>query len=204
VVRPQISASGIVGLEMMLGRDAMHGNRWIDQLERLRTDQRLLTLVLRNLISNATKHAFENTEIVVRGGLVPRGELDVERAGQHGAEGNDDDDPGPLGGAVFTVTDRGEGIPLKHQKRIFERFYQVDPSRTGTGTRRGTGLGLAIVRHAVRRLGGEISVESVYQQGTTMRVEIPRCVAERGAPRRGVVMDEPSDDNRLGSSPMRS
>lgn len=172
-------------------------------LERLRIDKRLLTLILRNLISNATKYAFEGTDIVVRGEAAARGDLEVERSGQRGAEGEGPDSSEGLIGAVFTVTDRGEGIPLKHQKRIFERFYQVDPSRTGTGTRRGTGLGLAIVRHAVRRLGGEIGVESVYQRGTTMRVEIPLSVAERGASRRGIVMDEPGEDRPRGAEHIR-
>jgi signal transduction histidine kinase len=76
------------------------------------------------------------------------------------------------------VSDRGVGIPLAHQARIFERFYQVDPSRSGTAARRGTGLGLAIVKHAVKTLGGSIAVESVWQQGTTMTVELPRSLKQ--------------------------
>ncbi len=126
-------------------------------LTRMRTDRRLLTLVLRNLVDNATKFAFEGTTIRVIGGVLP-------------TPGN-----GPQG-ARFRVIDRGVGIPLKHQARIFERFYQVDESRARIGGRRGSGLGLAIVRHALRSIDGDIAVESVWQEGTTMTVTIPRCV----------------------------
>lgn len=161
------------------------------KLEHLRTDARLLMLILRNLIDNATKHAFEDTEVIVKARAIPVGQLEIERVGETGIDLTEDPEAAKLIGAIFTVADRGQGIPLKHQHRVFERFYQVDPSRVRTGARRGTGLGLAIVRHAVRRLGGEITVESVYQEGTTMRVEIPRCVDESGATTRGVVMDQP-------------
>jgi len=62
------------------------------------------------------------------------------------------------------VADTGIGIPEKHHKRVFERFYRVDKSRSKeTG---GTGLGLAIVKHIIERHGGEISLES-SEQGTT-------------------------------------
>ncbi|USN98451.1 MAG: PAS domain-containing protein [Phycisphaeraceae bacterium] len=125
-------------------------------LKTLRTDRKLLLLVLRNLIDNATKFAFENTTITV---------TCEPSAGEAGGRG-----------VRLAVADRGVGIPLKHQQRIFERFYQVDESRARVGTRRGSGLGLAIVRHAVRRLDGEITVESVWQNGTTMIVSIPDCV----------------------------
>lgn len=61
------------------------------------------------------------------------------------------------------VADTGIGIPEKHHKRVFERFYRVDKSRSKeTG---GTGLGLAIVKHITERHGGEISLES-SEQGT--------------------------------------
>ena len=76
-------------------------------------------------------------------------------------------------GVRLRVIDEGLGIPLDQQPRIFERFYQVDPSRDGFASRRGTGLGLAIVKHAVKALGGTIRMESVWKQGTEMIVELP-------------------------------
>jgi len=131
------------------------------------SDPTLLDLILRNLIENATKFAREDTAIVVRA-------LPAPIPGDPGSPAP----PGATrpGGLRLTVTDKGVGIPLAHQQRIFERFYQVDRARTGGGVQRGTGLGLAIVKHAARRLGGRVGVESVYQQGTTMIVELPGCV----------------------------
>jgi signal transduction histidine kinase len=85
---------------------------------------------------------------------------------------------GGLAGVRLEVIDRGVGIPLDQQQRVFERYYQVDAARTPGQPRRGTGLGLAIVKHAVRRLGGTVRVQSLWQQGTTMIVELPGCVEE--------------------------
>jgi two-component system phosphate regulon sensor histidine kinase PhoR len=123
-------------------------------VELLRTDRRLLQLVLNNLIDNATKYAFEGTPIRIVATPLSSGP----------------------GGVRFEVIDRGMGIPLEHQQRIFERYYQVDQARTSGAAKRGTGLGLAIVKHALRRLGGTVRVQSVWQKGTTMVVEIPDCV----------------------------
>ena len=85
----------------------------------------------------------------------------------------------------FDVIDRGVGIPLDKQERVFERYYQVDAARTGTGSqqpgagwKRGTGLGLAIVKHAAKALGGRAWLTSVWGQGTTVSVEFPCELAQ--------------------------
>ncbi len=66
------------------------------------------------------------------------------------------------------VADTGIGIPEKHHKRIFERFYRVDKSRSKeTG---GTGLGLAIVKHIAERHGGVVTLES-NESGTVFTVQ---------------------------------
>ena len=127
-----------------------------DEVSMLRTDAGLLTLILKNLIDNATKFAFEGTTIRVVGSMA-----------------------GAM--ARFDVIDKGVGIPLAQQTRIFERFYQVDSSRTVSNHRRGTGLGLAIVKHAVRTLGGQIRVASVWKQGTTMTVDLPALTSQAAA-----------------------
>ncbi len=132
-------------------------------LERLQTDGKLLLLILKNLVDNATKFAYEGTSVRVTIERVP---LEAGRRGRDGAR--------------FVVADRGVGIPIGLQSRVFERFYQVDPARTGSAQRRGTGLGLAIVKHAVKVLGGSIGVESVWKQGTTITVELPGCVSDAG------------------------
>ena len=73
--------------------------------------------------------------------------------------------------AWLRVADTGIGIPKEHQKRIFERFYRVDKSRSrATG---GTGLGLAIVKHIVQGMQGEIQLESEPGEGTTITVLLP-------------------------------
>ncbi len=133
------------------------------RLDDMRTDRNLITIVLRNLIENAIKFSSEKDEVLVRGMV----------------EAGDDEHTHHM--CVFEVIDHGQGIPLPMQQRIFERFYQVDQSRDGSKIARGTGLGLAIVKHAVRTLGGTIKVKSVWQRGTTMRVELPGAIPPLGA-----------------------
>ncbi len=68
----------------------------------------------------------------------------------------------------FEVKDTGIGISKENQKRIFERFYRVDKSRSkSTG---GTGLGLAIVKHIVVQSNAVLQLDSEIGKGTTMRV----------------------------------
>lgn len=74
-------------------------------------------------------------------------------------------------GEELVVKDDGIGIPEKHQKRVFERFFRVDKSRSKkTG---GTGLGLAIVKHIVEAHHAVLSLESEEGEGTTVRVKFP-------------------------------
>jgi two-component system phosphate regulon sensor histidine kinase PhoR len=75
-------------------------------------------------------------------------------------------------GAVrFTVRDSGLGIPASEHRRIFEKFYRLDPGMTrGIG---GTGLGLYICRELVRRMDGKIWVDSSLGKGSTFVVELP-------------------------------
>jgi len=138
-----------------------------DGFDELLTDPSLLELILRNLVQNAIKFAHEGTTVRV---VARRSTVAADRAL-----------PIPSGldramGMELSVIDKGIGIPLPHQQRVFERFYQVDDARSGSGAKRGTGLGLAIVKHAARRLGGRVKLESVYQSGTTLTIELPRCV----------------------------
>ncbi len=133
-----------------------------DGAEIVHSDPVLLSLILKNLIENATKFAYDSTAVRVRAEIV--------RSPGGAAEENE------APSFRLRIADRGVGIPFGHQQRIFERFFQVDPSRNGQSDRRGTGLGLAIVKHAVKRLGGTIAVESVWKVGTTMTVELPTRV----------------------------
>jgi two-component system phosphate regulon sensor histidine kinase PhoR len=106
--------------------------------------------VLTNLVDNAIKYS-------PFGGRI---ELGLEVEGGH---------------ARFTVRDEGLGIPLGEQKRIFEKFYRLDPDhRRGVG---GSGLGLYICRELVRSMNGRIWVESDPGKGAIFTFELP--VAER-------------------------
>ncbi|MGQ0573409.1 MAG: sensor histidine kinase [Pseudonocardia sp.] len=81
----------------------------------------------------------------------------------------------------ISVTDRGIGIAAEHQKRVFERFFRVDPARSrATG---GTGLGLAIVKHVLANHGGEVRLWSTPGTGSTFTMRLPaRVGAEQDLP----------------------
>jgi two-component system, OmpR family, phosphate regulon sensor histidine kinase PhoR len=135
----------------------------------IQSDPKLLNLMISNLLQNAIKFAREDTKIRVQ---VLQAEICLERTANIPEALNGTD------GVIISVVDKGVGIPLAHQQRVFERFYQVDDARSGSGASRGTGLGLAIVKHAARRLGGSVHLESIYQTGTTVTIELPRCVVD--------------------------
>ncbi|WP_245718940.1 sensor histidine kinase [Micromonospora rhizosphaerae] len=109
---------------------------------RVPTDPRRLERVLANLVSNAVEHG----------------------GGEIRAEVRQD---GPL--ITVTVIDRGPGIPAEHLPHLFDRFYKVDPSRTGPGS----GLGLAIALENARLLGARLLVHSETGVGTEFRLELP-------------------------------
>jgi two-component system, OmpR family, phosphate regulon sensor histidine kinase PhoR len=70
------------------------------------------------------------------------------------------------------VADSGEGIPMHHLDRLFERFYRVDRARSKEFG--GTGLGLAIVKHLAKAHDGEVTVDSRFGEGTRFTIELPR------------------------------
>lgn len=76
------------------------------------------------------------------------------------------------GEAVLTFKDTGCGIGSADKERVFERFYRVDKSHfKETG---GTGLGLSIVKHGILFHQGRIELESELEQGTTIKIFLPR------------------------------
>ncbi len=115
-----------------------------DDLPRIRIDSQRLEQVLVNLIHNAVKFTRPGGEIVL-----------LAEAG--------------IGEVRFAVRDTGIGIPDESVSRIFERFYRVDKSRTGSGT----GLGLSIAKHIVEAHKGRIWAESVEGRGSTFYFTIP-------------------------------
>jgi two-component system, OmpR family, phosphate regulon sensor histidine kinase PhoR len=75
------------------------------------------------------------------------------------------------GKLILSIQDTGVGIPKPDLKRIFERFYVVDKSRTRSLG--GTGLGLSIVKHIIQLHEGRIDVESTPGIGTSFVITLP-------------------------------
>jgi len=73
----------------------------------------------------------------------------------------------------ISIKDNGVGIPLDKQKELFKKFYQVDA--TLTRERGGSGLGLAICKGIIQSHKGEISMESIPNQGSTFSFTIPKA-----------------------------
>lgn len=127
----------------------------LEELPPVLADDRLLTLVFRNLLENACRYAEEGTAIRVTGRV----------------EGDD---------VVIRVVDDGATIPADDLPRIFERFYQVERHRGQNST----GLGLAICKHVIERHGGRIWAESPAEDGSTAiiftlrRADAPRTPAQ--------------------------
>jgi two-component system sensor histidine kinase SenX3 len=109
-------------------------------------DEALLVTAIANLISNAIAYSPRGSTVSIS--RRRRGDM-VEIA----------------------VTDRGIGIALEDQERVFERFFRVDKGRSrATG---GTGLGLAIVKHVAANHNGSIRLWSRRGTGSTFTLSIP-------------------------------
>jgi signal transduction histidine kinase len=109
------------------------------------TDPTKLRQVLLNLLSNAVK-------------FTERGEVSLEASAdaRH---------------VTILVRDTGIGIAAQHLQRVFDAFWQVD--RSSTRQVGGMGLGLSVARRLTRLLGGEVTVDSQAEVGTTFQVELP-------------------------------
>lgn len=108
-------------------------------------DMGLMNRAITNLLDNAIKHTPEGGKVTI---------LSVQK-------GED---------VVIEVSDTGAGISKEDIPLIFDRFYQVDKSRSN-GT--GAGLGLSIAQKIFALHNADLSVESLLQKGTTFRVSLP-------------------------------
>jgi signal transduction histidine kinase len=125
------------------------------------TDDKKLSQILRNFISNALK-------------FTPNGEVRVSATLTGGDR------------VAFSVADTGIGIAAEHIGALFQDFVQVDaPIQKRL---RGTGLGLSLSRKLALLLGGDVAVESTLGQGSTFTVTIPLKLplADTGAAPAGV------------------
>ena len=109
-------------------------------------DQTLLVTALANLVSNAIAYS-------PRGSLVS---ISRRRRGDN---------------IEIAVTDRGIGIALEDQERVFERFFRGDKARSRASG--GSGLGLAIVKHVAANHNGSIGVWSKPGTGSTFTLSLP-------------------------------
>ena len=73
---------------------------------------------------------------------------------------------------AFSVTDTGPGIPQEYHEKIFEAFWQADSSKTRKVS--GTGLGLSVTRRLARLMGGDVTIQSQPDRGSTFTVRIPK------------------------------
>lgn len=112
-----------------------------------RADRFLITRLFINLISNAYQYGRENGTINVT--------LDED-----------------MNNVIFSVADDGIGIDKEHLSKIWERFYQVDSSRTNESG--SMGLGLAMVKWIVECHKGRISVNSEFGKGSVFTFVMPK------------------------------
>ncbi|WP_234571525.1 sensor histidine kinase [Rhodohalobacter sp. 614A] len=108
-----------------------------------------LETIMNNLIENSLKYSHKEKEI----------RIDLVSDKDH---------------VQLSVTDKGEGIPKKAQKNVFDKFYRVENSLTAKT--KGHGLGLSIVKNLVELNGGIISLKSEPERGATFSISFPALV----------------------------
>lgn len=128
-----------------------------EDIGKMHADQTRVRQIVLNLIGNACKFTED--------GLV---EVSVEASSQESQEG-----------ISFSIRDTGIGMKAEQLSKLFQEFTQADSSTTKKYG--GTGLGLAISRRFCRMMGGDITVESEPEKGSTFRVWLPRRVVESAA-----------------------
>lgn len=115
----------------------------IDGLE-IEFDEKIMELILTNLVNNAIKYSPENTSIDIR--VEPKDDI-----------------------LYMVVKDEGIGIPASEQKFVFDRYFRAENALNDQGT----GIGLNIVKSHLENLGGSITFTSTQGKGSTFTVAIP-------------------------------
>jgi signal transduction histidine kinase len=111
------------------------------------TDPDMLKQLLLILLDNARKYSSEPIEL---------------RLGSDGER------------RCLTVADRGIGIPESELPHVFERFYRVDKARSRDGEAAGgAGLGLSLAKELAKAIGAELTLSSVYGEGTIATIRLP-------------------------------
>ncbi len=132
------------GVQGMLKKGQTLHIRGLEKIPAIHTDRRILQNIFYNLLSNAIKYSGEGQPIECKVAC---------------SDGN----------LKIAIRDHGIGIPESEQQHLFTRFFRAH----NVENIQGTGLGLNIVKGYVDLLGGQITFESVPDEGSTFRVMIP-------------------------------
>ena len=161
VAAAPFALNGIVEEALALYRFHLDGAGFIVETDlaepspRALGDREATSEALVNLIDNAVKYSEDEKHLAIATGATD-GRVWVE------------------------VRDRGPGIALREQKRIFDEFYRVP---TGTvHNAKGTGLGLALVKRLAEAQGGAVTVRSTLGAGSSFRLTLPAAPAPATAP----------------------
>ncbi|MES2984577.1 MAG: ATP-binding protein [Pseudomonadota bacterium] len=129
-----------------------------DNLPPVKGEANELAQVVHNLVSNAIKYGFADSDVTITARVTTELPQDINMRNLTRV-------------VALSVKDQGEGIPKQHLPRLMERFYRVDSARTRQVG--GTGLGLAIVKGIIQRHRGAIVINSVVGEGTSFTMYLP-------------------------------
>lgn len=126
--------------------------------EHLRTDPKILTSVIQNLIDNAIKYKNERT-----GRPFVHVSIDDYKYG-----------------VMIEIKDNGVGIPDKLQGKVFDMFFR------GSERSNGTGLGLYIVKNSIKKLGGLVDFYSKEMEGSSFNIYLPDLRNKKNLPTKSI------------------
>ncbi len=137
--------SGLINdLKLTLAKNRTVNVRFSTEEYHIKSDDKLLRLILLNLVTNALKYSDDTKQVNIEIAIFK----DI---------------------AVISVQDYGIGIPENEQEKIFDLFYRAD----NVGSISGTGLGMAVVLQSIKQLNGKIEVSSRKGLGSTFTFRIP-------------------------------
>lgn len=124
----------------------------IESIEGFVSDERLLLVILQNMVENSIKYKRQEADSFVR--------VEIKTI----------DDSGRV---MIKVSDNGIGIDSNIQHKIYNMFFRGNERSSGSG------LGLYILKNAVEKLGGRVALYSVLYKGTTFKIELPPLTGQK-------------------------